>query len=125
MTFALPPRRQLRKFRFAAALFGALLCAAVSIGAAWQWHQQTQAPRERFAQTTEKLLALPARDVTGAMNLILSLPDPVEQGFEVELWIKQNRGRVDPGQAALLCGILPSEERSPCARRLSASHLQR
>ena len=121
----LPRWRQLRKLRLAAALLGVALLGSVGLGAAAHWHQEHLAPRERFFETTQKLLALPTRDVNGAMDLILSLPDPIERGFAVELWIKQNRGRVDPGKAALLCGILPSEERSPCARRLSASHLQR
>jgi hypothetical protein len=101
-----------------------VLFASIGLGAAYQWHQQTMAPRERFSQTTQQLRALPATDVNAALNLIMSLPDPIERGFAVELWIKQNRGRVDPAQASLLCGILPNEERHPCARRLSASHLQ-
>ncbi len=122
---ALPPRRKLRKLRGAATVVAAVLFAAIGLGAAYQWYQETMAPHERFSQTTQQLLALPATDVYGALNLIMTLPDPIERGFAVELWMKQNRGRVDPAQASLLCGILPNEERHPCARRVSASHLQR
>ncbi len=121
----LPRWRQIRKRPFYVALLLGLGLAIPGTAALWQWQQHTLAPRERFHQTTQKLLALSPRDVNGALDLILTLPDPIERGFAVELWIKQNRGRVDPTHGSRLCGILPDEERSPCARRLSASHLRR
>jgi hypothetical protein len=122
---ALPRWRQIRKRPFLVVVLLGLGLAIPGASALWQWQQNTLAPRERFFQTTQSLLALSPRDVNGALSLILTLPDPIERYFAVDLWIKQNRGRVDPAQGSRLCGILPDEERSPCARRLSASHLRR
>lgn len=86
------------------------------------WMIACQDPDERLRA---EVLALPATDVAGAMERISAMADPVDRGVTVELWIRQNRDKVNVGEASKLCKLVAAPEYETCIRHLHALHLSR
>jgi len=70
-----------------------------------------------------EMLALPPSDVQGAIDRATRIQDPVERGLVIELWIRQNRGKVDLTQASRICPLTGPHREDVCVRHLSALHL--
>lgn len=77
-------------------------------------------PDQRLAA---EMLALPPTDVQGAIDRAARIQDPVERGLAIELWIRQNRGKVDLAQATRICPLTGPHREDVCVRHLSALHL--
>lgn len=82
-------------------------------------------PLSADARLREEMLALPPSDVQGAYARASQIVDPVERGLAIELWVRQNRGRVDLTQATQLCKLTGVQREDVCVRHLSALHLAR
>lgn len=77
------------------------------------------------ARLRAEVLALPPTDVTGAHERISAMSDAVNRGVTVELWIRQNRDKVNAGEASQLCKLVAAPEYETCIRHLHALHLSR
>jgi hypothetical protein len=77
------------------------------------------------ARLRADVLALPPTDVAGARERILAMDDPIDRGVTVELWIRQNRDKVNAGEASQLCKLVAAPEYETCVRHLHALHLSR
>lgn len=73
-----------------------------------------------------ELLALSPQETGRAVEMLQQISDPVERGFAVEKWVRQNRGKVELSKGQAICNQLSSKDdvRS-CVRHLSAAHLRR
>ncbi len=76
-------------------------------------------------QLRVEILALAPTDVQGAYDRASRIVDPVERGLAIELWIRQNRGKVDLTLATQLCHLTGVQREDVCVRHLSALHLVR
>jgi hypothetical protein len=73
----------------------------------------------------EQVLAISPKEVEHVVAVLKQMPDPVERGVAAELWVRQNRGHVDPVQGVKVCRTLDQGASRLCERRLYAAHLQR
>jgi len=81
---------------------------------------------ERDRCRYEQLMALPADQVDAAATLAPTIEDPIMQGAAVVGWVQKHARSLSPEGGERLCGILQKDsERTACARRFSAAHLQR
>lgn len=101
------------------------LCAAIGIGALLVGCGTPPRALSPDEQLRAEILALAPSDVQGAYERASRIVDPVERGLAIELWIRQNRGKVDLAQATQLCRLTGVQREDVCVRQLSALHLVR
>lgn len=73
-----------------------------------------------------ELLALEPQETGRAVEMLQQISDPVEKGFAVEKWVRQNRGKVDIAKGQAICNqLIVKDQVRTCVRHLSAAHLRR